>query len=315
MKRFISLDYIRVISILGIVLCHCCYGITGMSFLGSFLGSTFNVVFLILSAFLLGLSWEKKQYQEFKMSFLIHRISKLMYSYYPFVVMTFVFLYMTDYHVTIKDWIMHLLFLPWFDKLPGFGHLWFVTMIVICYIGIYVVSKPFLKMLRKVKIGGVILAALFQIILGRVGLPNYIFIYLILYLLVFLNARKILEWINRIHIRTMMTVCCIVVPIVILLFYLDLTNKYTSVWGGLISAMLLLGLLNKLFNNAKENKIISFISLISFEIYLVHHVFCFGEFSLFKFIGNPILGIIVIFALSLVLAYLLHLVSKKISAS
>ena len=160
-----------------------------------------------------------------------------------------------------------------------------------------------------------ILAALFQIILGRVGLPNYIFIYLILYLLVFLNARKILEWINRIHIRTMMTVCCIVVPIVILLFYLDLTNKYTSVWGGLISAMLLLGLLNKLFNNAKENKIISFISLISFEIYLVHHVFCFGEFSLFKFIGNPILGIIVIFALSLVLAYLLHLVSKKISAS
>ena len=86
-------------------------------------------------------------------------------------------------------------------------------------------------------------------------------------------------------------------------------------WGGLISAMLLLGLLNKLFNNAKENKIISFISLISFEIYLVHHVFCFGEFSLFKFIGNPILGIIVIFALSLVLAYLLHLVSKKISAS
>lgn len=59
MNRLVSFDYIRVISILGIVLCHCCYGITGMSFLGRFLGLTFNVVFLILSAFLLGLSWEK----------------------------------------------------------------------------------------------------------------------------------------------------------------------------------------------------------------------------------------------------------------
>lgn len=314
MNRLVSFDYIRVISILGIVLCHCCYGITGMSFLGRFLGLTFNVVFLILSAFLLGLSWEKNQCKEYTKSFIFHRVSKLAYSYYPFIIIMFVFLYMTDYHVTINDWIMHLLFLPWFDKLPGFGHLWFVTMIVICYMGIYIISKPKCKMLRKFKSSGIIFALLSQIILGVIGVPNYLFLYLILYLLAFLNARSILEWINRIHIKTMMIVCCIVVPMVISLFYLELTNKYTSVWGGLICAIIILGLLNKLFSTVKENRFVSFISTISFEIYLVHHVFCFGNYSVFQIIGNPILGIIVIFLISVLLAYFLHSINGKINA-
>lgn len=69
MNKIVSFDYIRAISIILIVLCHCCFGINGMSFLGGFLGSTFNVVFLVLSAFLLGLSWENKQFKEYKIPF------------------------------------------------------------------------------------------------------------------------------------------------------------------------------------------------------------------------------------------------------
>ena len=163
------------------------------------------------------------------------------------------------------------------------------------------------------KWGGVILAVVFQIILGLVNLPNYICIYLILYFLAFFYAKKILEWTANIKTRQIVIVCFLILPMIILLYYWELTNKFTSVWIGIISAILIFCILNKLFDNAKENRNISFISSISFELYLVHHVFCFGEYSLFKIIGNPILGIMAIFLLSVILAYPLHFISNKIS--
>ena len=145
-------------------------------------------------------------------------------------------------------------------------------------------------------------------------MPNYICIYLILYFLAFLYAKKILEWITNIKTRQIVIVCCLILPMIILLYYWELTNKFTSVWIGIFSAILIFCILNKLFDNAKENRIISFISTISFELYLVHHVFCFGKYSLFKIIGNPILGIMAIFLLSVILAYPLHFISNKISS-
>lgn len=90
-------------------------------------------------------------------------------------------------------------------------------------------------------------------------------------------------------------------------------NKYTSVWGGMISAISFFMMSYLIFKNANENKVIGFISSISFEIYLVHHVFCFGQFSLFKVVENPILGISAILLLSVALAYPLHLIGNGIS--
>lgn len=150
MKRLVSFDYIRSISIIGIILCHCCYGVSGMSFLGHFLGGTFNVVFLTLSAFLLGFAWERKQCKAYDIHFLKHRIIKLTYTYYPFLIFMFIFLTFTEYNVNMKDWLMHILYLPWFDKLPGFGHLWFITLIVLCYITVYLLSKLPYRMLANV---------------------------------------------------------------------------------------------------------------------------------------------------------------------
>lgn len=155
MNRIVSFEYIRTIAIIAIVICHCCYGIGSWGFLGKFLGLTFNVIFLVLSAFLIGLSWEKKGAPQYDASFLKARIVKLTHSYYPFIIGMFIFLLLTGYHTTIKDYIMHVTFLPWFDKLSGFGHLWFITMIVICYLAIYTISKLPGNMLNLIKNGGV----------------------------------------------------------------------------------------------------------------------------------------------------------------
>lgn len=52
--RNIVLDTIRGISTIGIVSCHICFGIDGVSWLGSYLGGTFNCVFFSLSALIFG---------------------------------------------------------------------------------------------------------------------------------------------------------------------------------------------------------------------------------------------------------------------
>ncbi len=60
-NRIIEFDYIRVISLMGILVCHSLLDSWyPIEWLGRLLGMTFNFLFLILSAFLFGTSWEKK---------------------------------------------------------------------------------------------------------------------------------------------------------------------------------------------------------------------------------------------------------------
>lgn len=315
MGKIISFDYIRTISIILIILAHCCFGMNGMYFLGQFFANTFNIIFLALSAFLLGLSWQKHNCPEYKISFITKRLRKLSNSYYTFIVIMFIFLAYTGYNNTIKDWLMHIFFLPWFDKLPGFGHLWFITMIVICYIGIFVVSRLPLQIVNKCKERGIILllvSIVTQMIIGRMGLPNYILVYLLLYIYAFLNAERILNFIDRIPLKSSMISGTVIIIAAILLFYFNLLNEYTSKWCGIISALAVFTIFVKLFKNSAKNAIVEYISTISFELYLVHHVFCFGKYSLYQIIPNPILGTIAIFIISIILAALLHYISNSI---
>ena len=270
MGRIVSFDYIRTISIVGIVLCHCCCRIEGLDFLGLFLGNSFNVVFLTLSAFLMGMSWQKRNNVGYGISFVFKRIAKLAYSYYPFIAVMFLFLVCTGYNVTIKDWVMHLLFLPWFDKMPGFGHLWFITMILLCYSGIFLASKLPVRILKETKCGVLLLlgAVASQLLVDRMGLPHYLPVYLLLYLFVFINSEGILLLIGRVTLRSATVAVVTVVTITLLLYNYMLLNKYASVWFGVFSAAAMLLFLLKVLENSKANAVIGYISSISFEIFL-----------------------------------------------
>lgn len=136
-------------------------------------------------------------------------------------------------------------------------------------------------------------------------------LYLMLYICAFLNARTILEFFNKIPIRILYTFV-IAIAGTIALFYFKLTNTYIETYCCLICATIIFALLVRLFSNADNNKIIAYISSISFEIYLVHHTFCFGKYSLYKIIPNPFLGTIAIFITSFVLACLLKQISSGI---
>ena len=149
MNRIIAFDYLRAMAIVGIIVCHFCYNFSETIWLGHWCGSTFNALFLMMSGLLLGIAWNKKGRPAYGFVFLRHRFSRLSKVYYPFLVVMFAFCFAVGgYHIGIKDVVMHFLYLPWFDKLDGFGHLWFMTMIAICYLCIPVVSR------LKIGIGG-----------------------------------------------------------------------------------------------------------------------------------------------------------------
>lgn len=133
-SRLPAFDVMRIIAMIGILLCHSCYEFSS-SFhgFGRYLGMTFNFLFLAFSALLLGLSWEKNKFPPYKLSYVWKRVAKLSRSYYPYLVVLFAFLYLSEDYFNWKNIISHSLYLPWFDKINGFGHLWFMTMIVICY--------------------------------------------------------------------------------------------------------------------------------------------------------------------------------------
>ena len=75
MNRIPAFDGIRAVAILMIVLCHICYGL-GLMPIGHYLGSTFNYVFFIMSALLLGLKVNKNEHKEYKsclyLTYIIH---------------------------------------------------------------------------------------------------------------------------------------------------------------------------------------------------------------------------------------------------
>lgn len=317
-NHFVEFDYLRTISIIGIVLCHCCYGWNHCGWVGSYLGETFNCVFLAISALLLGSSWHHRQYPQYSFSpFMKPRITRLLSSYYPFLIFMFLFILLSGGNVTIKNLITHLLFLPWFDKLSGFGHLWFLTIIVFCYILFYLISKINKRLFFKNRlIKLVILIAIIsaQFVLNKFGLPGSLFVYLLFTGYLFINADYFIRWITTLEIKRIIPFYLIINIGAMILFYNGAFDvKIIFTWLGVFCAISQICLILKLFRNSEETKIITYISTISFEIYLIHHFLCFGKYSIDNNITQSYIGgFILMICITLIGAHLLHLLSDKV---
>lgn len=306
----------RVIAIIGILLCHSCFEISSSLFgFGKYLGMTFNFLFLTFSAFLLGFQWEKQNYKKYKLNFIWKRIIRLSRSYYPYLVVLFVFLYLSQNYFNWKHLVSHFLYLPWFDKIKGYGHLWFLTMIVICYLGSYLLTKIQLKKSHNavifylISLTGIILAYS----VNSIGLPGNLFLYLIGFLLIYKNATSILRFISYMPLWVNILQSIIINTVIACLFIWGIydVSKFISGILGMISACSLFCLLYQLFKNIPQNSFIEYIANISFEIYLVHEFFL-GKFSVYGHIDNPFIGFIVLVVLSICVGAILHYLSSLI---
>lgn len=314
-NRIIEFDYIRIISLIGILLCHSLLGSFEYTWVGRYLGLTFNFLFLILSAFLLGLSWENKGKPKYRFEFLSKRIVRLSKSYYPYLAILFLFLYIAqDYH-SMRNIISHILYLPWFDKIDGFGHLWFMTMIVLCYAGCFCISRINLNLntLNRLNMSILIFVGggYLDYLTTEHNLPGYIFPYLIGYVLIFYNAKPIIIMVRKIRLVINIIQFMVVNGMGIILFHNRLfdLNPFISYLIGIVCATSLFCVLFNICSKFPYSRMIIWLSGISFEVYLVHEFFL-GKYSIYNLQLNPFWGFIALIALSVIASLPIHYLAK-----
>lgn len=315
MKRALEFDGIRSVAILFIVLCHICFGM-GWAATGRFCANTFNTVFFLLSALLLGLNVNKYKLgggKQFILQFLSKRALRLLCSLWPLLIVFAVVFSLTDIDFSQVSFAANMLMLGWFAKLPGLGHLWFVTMIMACYVTFAIIgSTP--KLFKKPAIWVVFCLPL-HIIVTTMGLPGYFFLILLYCSLAFLYAQDMVNWLNAVPIWMIAAAAMLVNVISYLLIYNKIIDNgifanYVTTIGGLT----IFALMYRIFKVYSPGKLLCGISSISYELYLIHHPFCLGEISFFNLFPalNDWAIVILIITVSTISAFILKRLSDTI---
>lgn len=135
-----------------------------------------------------------------------------------------------------------------------------------------------------------------------------------LYSLIFLFARKILEICVKIKVYQWIIILLLIHPISLWIFHLGWFHTHRVVCGliSIFTSMSLMGFLIKIFNGVKSTKIITYISLFTFEAYLVHEFFL-SRGSVYGWTENKLAGFLLLTVLSLVAGWLLYKLSNSFS--
>jgi peptidoglycan/LPS O-acetylase OafA/YrhL len=310
MEKINSFEYLRVIAIMCIVIDHYIGGP-----IGRYLGETFICVFFCLSALLFGLKWEKAGRPKYSYySFLYPRILRILVAYYPFLIVSLILLQLLYIPFSLTDTLMNFALLSWFSKLPYLGHLWFLTMIVMCYVMFVLLSKVHIY-INYIRLALLLCFSLFlQVIVQEQGLPGYVFLMLFYSGLLFLKADKFLDIIKEIKLGQFLLAYLIINTFALMCFYNGVFeySPVLSKWLGTICGFSNVILFIKIFDNAKQNNLIKAFSIISFEIYLVHNPLCALKPFLIDYFNSPSFAFVVFCVITIVCAIILNKISKFI---
>ena len=311
-------DWIRVVSILGIITSHFLIfgGVSdSLDWIGRYLAGVFNVVFICLSAVLYGNKWRESGRNCFTLSsFLSKRLVKIVSTLYPYLCMVIIVFIVFSVPLNINSFIFNFLGIGWFSKIQYNGHLWFVTMILICYMSIMFVSRyPNLDRNKRISVLFLLIAISLQFVTDSIGLPGYLFIFLAIYVVLFLWPLNSIVQIFGLKKNTILFVFSLFNGFVIYSLSIGLFMPLSSVSRLLLSlcGFLWIAVMFQ-FLNLRTNRFVDWISEMSFEMYLVHHILCTGPVSISSISISPIIKYVALIGFTLVLAVFLHWFSQKI---
>lgn len=146
----------------------------------------------------------------------------------------------------------------------------------------------------------------------RTGLPGTLPLYFWLFLLTFFHAPRLLQFVVGLPRRATIVTSLLCIGAILTLYSWGLYDTYRQIAEtlGCVSAFSFFLLFTKFFLDAPSRRWISFLSSISFELYLVHHVISFGRYSVVGWVGNPIFAFILLLLISISLAYVLYSVKR-----
>lgn len=312
--RNYKISLIRILAMISIMLCHI--------FQAKNIGIAFwlNVgvqIFLFMSGFLYGKKeikstwlWLKKQY------------SKILIPYYIYVILMIIFyiIFARD-SISFKNIISLLLCFQIFNTTYGLNHFWFIPIILMCYL-----ITPFLQKLLKNKSKleitklALILFIMFYVETFAYLTPvdnriSNIICYIIGYFIAYLSYenKKQEKTISILIVLFAIIFNMIKISIIpdklnILLYSIfKIIIENSHILLGMALFIVLYKILKKVEVRLtpKVKKIIDFIDKYCFYIYITHHSFILGPFSIINLTFSSILNIIIIICCIVISSYML----------
>lgn len=300
-----GLDLARVLALVCIMTCLFCsvYGNPLAEAVHDVLAVLGNSLFFVLSGLLLGRKWMADGCTSYGVGFVIRRVKRL---YPPFAVFVAIYVSVLFYKgVEIPVWriVMNMGMLSWFAKLPGAGHLWFVTGMMILYF-VFMGASRFGGGLR-VRISALWIW-LFVVVGGAIALMHfygfrqtYYIVFVLGSLIAFLYGDNLLQRNNKI---LWWGVAVLGIVALVLLRNVETLNSIVAV---AIALVVVAGCMS--VDIGRCVCMVSWFAGISYEMYLVHCVF--QNATLFNF--KALCGNVYIFALNYVVCSVMTAVLLK----
>lgn len=333
-KYSFSISCIRVVATLLIVLCHVVQEYNNPVL--AMTGQIFNVgviIFFFMSGFLYG---DKKIINVGK--WISNRFVRLMLPIYIFLVYLLIIFLFQKNTISIKVLLIQVLNLQGITNtyFLGLGHLWFVTVIMICYLLVPIIYKINEKdnSLNLYKFLFVSVALIILQIILSFTLDYHLFaIYLVYIYVYFLGYySKKIKWINLVKYTNVFLIVALVSILVRFglryvfdgfILYDNIIVPYTqSVFGISLFYYMFFFFYKIKEKNSKNNitMLINKIDTLSYDIYISHYIYCVGPLAIIGFVTSSylidtLLFIIVTLFTSIILHSITLLINKKLLTS
>ena len=247
--------------------------------------------------------------------FITGRIVKLGSSVWPFLIMLATLYLLFHIHFEWLDLILNFFFLGYLGELPGNEHLWFLTVLMACYAEMILLInfRPAWKWFPWV-----FLVIMEGLMIGSEmnGLPGHTFSFLGLYGFVFLLGKECIRESKKLSLWNILAIVAINILHLWLCYHglFEKSRPLTFLLSDVCGLSLLMLMLRYLPDNS--NRIIGFISGISFEIYIVRHTLCAGPFlRVTHWPYGYVLDFLIMTGIAVVLAVGLNMISKRLSGA
>ena len=276
--RIIQFDVLRTIALGMILVCHFVRSI-GFHRLDIPLGCIGNMIFFVMSGWLLGLAWDGKHHPVYGWQFLKRRLLRIAVPLWLFAIPYMIWFKASGHSLTAKDAFLNLALCNWFARIPGMTPYWFITAIAAFYIAVIILSRIKRQESHPFVVASILVASaiLIQVSLSFCGIRyGYILVMMLCGALAFLNAKRLLAFIGKRIAKSI--ICCEIVAIVImfLVFWwivccdIIVVGTPTCHYSTIPIALLIAILVFALPDCIKKIHAWTFLSSISYEVYLVH---------------------------------------------
>ena len=306
MKKDYSVSFVRFIAMIFIISCHM------LQYYKNELAWWFNVgvqIFLFISGFL----YSNKSINSTK-KFYIKEFTKILIPYYIYSsIIVLLYAIIGNGFLNFINIVKAILLI---DTIRGLEHLWFIRYIIICYLILPLLLKCFKnsksKLIEIIKLFTLLL--FFEII--SLITKNFINgTWINCFILGFYISRNIN---NKVLIKVLFSFSLVFDFFVIYIKYASdiqivgiyniMLNKLLNISHMLLAIILfflLRFLYNKILKKVNIHKVLDWSDKNSYSIYLTHHIYILGVYSVLNYINNMVLAIVIILLFTLISTYIL----------